>query len=58
MDGAGPTVMKQRKTIWTPMVFGLGDFVEPLWVNAMGCCANRGTNDSKMYLEKTSIRGG
>jgi hypothetical protein len=58
VSGARPNVMKQGKTIWTPMVFGLADFVEPLWVNAMGCFTNRGTNDNKMYLEKTSIRGG
>ena len=26
-------------------------------VSAMECRANRGTNDSALYLEKTSIRG-
>ena len=41
---------------WTPMVVVRA--AEGPAVNAMECRANRGTNDSALYLEKTSIRGG
>lgn len=41
---------------WTPMVVVRA--AEGPAVIAMECRANRGTNDSALYLEKTSIRGG
>ncbi len=41
---------------WTPMVVVRAN--EDPAVIAMECRANRGTNDSALYLEKTSIRGG
>ncbi len=40
---------------WTPMVVVRA--AEDPAVVAMECRANRGTNDSALYLEKTSIRG-
>ena len=41
---------------WTPMVVVRA--ADGPAVNAMECRAKRGTNDSRLYLEKTSIRGG
>ena len=40
---------------WTPMVVVRAD--EGPAVSAMERRANRGTNDSALYLDKTSIRG-
>ena len=41
---------------WTPMVVVRAD--QGPAVIAMECRAKRGTKDSALYLEKTSIRGG
>jgi len=40
---------------WTPMVSMRTAKTGP-FVKAMECRANRGTNDSALYFEKTSIR--
>lgn len=45
-----------NEAMWTPMV--LVRAAEGPAVSAMECRAKRGTNDSALYLEKTSIRGG
>jgi hypothetical protein len=45
-----------NEAMWTPMV--VGQAANGPAVNAMECRAKRGTNDSALYLEKTSIRGG
>jgi hypothetical protein len=47
---------KWNEAKWTPMVV-VRAYKDPA-VIAMECRANRGTNDSALYLEKTSIRGG
>jgi hypothetical protein len=44
-----------NKVKWTPMV--LVRAADGPAVNAMECRAIRGTNDSALYLDKTSIRG-
>jgi hypothetical protein len=41
---------------WTPMVVVRAD-KDPAMI-AMECRANRGTNDSALYLEEASIGGG
>jgi hypothetical protein len=52
--------MQQEMTNWTPMVSALAKRANGLDVEAIGMPRKTrygGTNDSKMYLEKTSIGG-
>ena len=55
MSGGGLLEAKMNEAQYAPMVVVWAD--EGPAVNAMECRANRGTNDSALYLEKTSIRG-
>ena len=56
MSGGDLPEAKMNEAQCTPMVVVRAD--EGPAVNAMECRAKRGTNDSALYLEKTSIRGG
>ena len=56
MSGGDRPEEKMNEAKWTPMVVVRVD--EDPVVMAMECRANRGTIDSALYLEKTSIRGG
>ena len=55
MNGDRPEE-RMNEAKWTPMV--VVPTAEGRDVIAMECRANRGTNDSALYLEITSIRGG
>ena len=55
MSGGDLPEAKMNEAQCTPMVVVRAD--EGPAVNAMECRAKRGTNDSALYLEKTSIRG-
>ena len=56
MSGGDLPEGKMNEAKWTPMVVVRA--IDGPAVIAMECRANRGTNDSALYLEKTSIRGG
>ncbi len=56
MSGGDWPEEKMNEAKWTPMVVVRAD-KDPA-VIAMECRAKRGTNDSALYLEKTSIREG
>ena len=56
MGGGDRPEEKMDEAKWTPMV--VVRTIDGPAVNAMECRAKRGTNDSTLYLEKTSIRGG
>ena len=56
MSGGDLPKAKMNEAQYAPMVVVRA--AEGPAVNAMECRAKRGTNDSELYLEKTSIRGG